>query len=585
MSIQLLTEEVASKIAAGEVTERPASVVKELVENSLDAQASTIAVDIQGGGLDRILVADNGYGIEKTDVPLVFERFATSKLSQADDLETIATFGFRGEALPSIAAVSQLELITRTPDSTSGSKIEIDQGKVIEIGSQGSSFGTSVTIQHLFRNFPARRKFLRSPKSEASRIQKLISKFALAHPEVAFALTMEGTQSLLTSGSGNLREVIAEIYSTRVAAAMLELEWDNTEPMVSPRGLIGVASVARSNREHMSIFVNGRWIQNRALSYALQEAYKGFLMERRYPLAIVDLQIPYDQVDVNVHPSKTEVRFQDEGSIFSILQRSVRQTLLGETPVPEFNRPVQNQKPTSIPQANLEAFWPEVQPDLEASNSPKPEISHSENHFPLNERSRSLIPKGALPALRVLGQIQATYLIAEGPEGMYLIDQHAAHERILFELITAEVTSQSPKIQGLMEPVTTNLNSLQAEILHSQKDTISGLGFLVEEFGETSYVIRGVPAVMTNQDPASGLVDILDLMADGGGYESWEQRAAYSLACHSAIRAGKVLVQKEMSELVRELEQCHQPHTCPHGRPTMIHMSAAHLEKAFGRRG
>ena len=366
---------------------------------------------------------------------------------------------------------------------------------------------------------------------------------------------------------------------------MLELELDNTETMLSPRGLIGVASTARSNREHMSIFVNGRWVQNRALSYALQEAYKGFLMERRYPLAVVDLQIPYDQVDVNVHPSKTEVRFQDEGIVFSILQRSVRQTLLGEAPVPEFNRPVQSQKPTALSQTNLEAFWPEGQSDMEARSSTKSEISHEENHFPVTERNRPLIPKGALPALRVLGQIQATYVIAEGPDGMYLIDQHAAHERILFELITAEIASQRPKIQGLMEPVTTNLNSLQAEILHSQKNTISGLGFLVEEFGGTSYVIRGVPSVMTNQDPASGLVDVLDLMADGGGYESWEQRAAYSLACHSAIRAGKVLAQKEMSELVRELEQCRQPHTCPHGRPTMIHMSAAHLEQAFGRRG
>ena len=585
MSIQLLTEEVAAKIAAGEVTERPASVVKELVENSLDAQASTISVEIQGGGVDGIRVADNGCGIEETDVPLAFERFATSKLSQATDLESISTFGFRGEALPSIAAVSRLELITRTPDSASGSKIEIDQGKVIEVGTQGSSLGTSVTIQHLFRNFPARRKFLRSPKSEASRIQKLISKFALAHPKVAFALTMESTQSLRTSGSGNLREVIAEIYSARVAEGMLELELDNTETMLSPRGLIGVASTARSNREHMSIFVNGRWVQNRALSYALQEAYKGFLMERRYPLAVVDLQIPYDQVDVNVHPSKTEVRFQDEGIVFSILQRSVRQTLLGEAPVPEFNRPVQSQKPTALSQTNLEAFWPEGQSDMEARSSTKSEISHEENHFPVTERNRPLIPKGALPALRVLGQIQATYVIAEGPDGMYLIDQHAAHERILFELITAEIASQRPKIQGLMEPVTTNLNSLQAEILHSQKNTISGLGFLVEEFGGTSYVIRGVPSVMTNQDPASGLVDVLDLMADGGGYESWEQRAAYSLACHSAIRAGKILAQKEMSELVRELEQCRQPHTCPHGRPTMIHMSAAHLEQAFGRRG
>ena len=585
MSIQLLTEEVAAKIAAGEVTERPASVVKELVENSLDAQASTISVEIQGGGVDGIRVVDNGCGIEETDVPLAFERFATSKLSQASDLESIATFGFRGEALPSIAAVSRLELITRTPDSASGSKIEIAQGKVIEVGTQGSSLGTSVTIQHLFRNFPARRKFLRSPKSEAARIQKLISKFALAHPKVAFALTTESTQSLRTSGSGNLREVIAEIYSARVAEGMLELELDNTETMLSPRGLIGVASTARSNREHMSIFVNGRWVQNRALSYALQEAYKGFLMERRYPLAVVDLQIPYDQVDVNVHPSKTEVRFQDEGIVFSILQRSVRQTLLGEAPVPEFNRPVQSLKPTALSQTNLEAFWPEVQSDIQAGGSTESEISHEENHFPVTERSRSLIPKGALPALRVLGQIQATYVIAEGPDGMYLIDQHAAHERILFELITAEIGSQRPNIQGLMEPVTTNLNSLQAEILHSQKDTISGLGFLVEEFGGTSYVIRGVPAIMTNQDPASGLVDVLDLMADGGGYESWEQRAAYSLACHSAIRAGKVLAQKEISELVRELEQCRQPHTCPHGRPTMIHMSAAHLEQAFGRRG
>ena len=578
MPIQVLSPQIASKIAAGEVTERPASVVKELVENSLDAGARRISVEIRGGGIEYIRVTDDGIGIPPDEVAVAFERFATSKLVDPRDLDSVGTFGFRGEALPSIAAVARVVMVSRTQDGDAAAQVEVEAGRVLHRQSVGAAQGTSVTVRGLFHNLPARRKFLRSFASESTRIQSAVGRFALARPDVAVSLILDDKSTIATNGSGDLREAMASVYSAQITEATLDIEAEEGDSGV--HGLIGRPSLARSNRNHVTIFVNGRWVQNRSLGFALFEAYRGFLMERRYPIAVVNIAVPYSDVDVNVHPSKTEVRLRDERRVFSILQRTVRETLIANLPVQEIStRPVDDQNLPSV-----RTYWPILPPNQTLDSDDMGSESPLQT-APSQSPQQPLIPRRALPALRVLGQIKATYIAAEGPDGMYLIDQHAAHERVLFERIKSDSRAGSPSVQGLMEPVTVDLTPEQREIVDSRHSNVSGLGFHVEDFGGGTSVLRGVPAVIGPEDPAGSLRDVLDLMAEGGGYESWDERAAYSLACHGAIRAGKSLTNQETEDLVRQLEQCSQPHTCPHGRPTMIHLSAARLEEEFGRRG
>ena len=581
MPIRVLSPRIASKIAAGEVTERPMSVVKELVENSLDAGATRISVEIRGGGIEYIRVTDNGIGITEDEIAVAFERFATSKLASDEDLESVGTFGFRGEALPSIAAVSRVTMVSRAKGEDSAIQVDLDAGKLVRRQRVGAAPGTSVTVRGLFHNLPARRKFLRSANSEATRVQSAVGRFALARPDVGIGLTVQDKSQFVTNGAGSLRESMAAIYSVDVAEAMLDI--GTTARQGGPirvGGLIGRPSLARSNRNHVTIFINGRWVQNRSLTYALHEAYRGFLMERRYPIAVVSIDIPYEEVDVNVHPSKTEVRIKDEGRVFAALQRAVRETLIDNLPVQELSSR-QTPPNAGIAPSNVRSYWPIPLPQDEAAHDGAWEGAQLQ----AEPSQQPLIPHRALPALRVVGQIKATYIAAEGPDGMYLIDQHAAHERVLFETIKDAARTGSPSIQGLMEPATVDLTPEQIEIVEAHRSSVNGLGFELEEFGGTTFILRGVPALLVSEDPPGALRDVLDLMAEGGGYESWEERAAYSLACHGAIRAGKVMTNRETEELVRQLEQCSQPHTCPHGRPTMIHLSEARLEEEFGRRG
>ena len=591
MPIHVLPPDVSSKIAAGEVAERPASVVKELIENSLDAGATDISIEVRGGGVDLIRVVDNGVGISSGEAELAFERFATSKLVDPSDLGSIATLGFRGEALPSIGAVSHATMVTRPPAETSGTRIEVSEGRVVSSSPEGAPSGTSVTVRQLFRNVPARRKFLRSASAEASRTQALVDRYTLAYPAVRFGLRVEDREVLASAGSGDAREAVAAVYGADVAEAMLELAPPGPPdggraPRVS--GMIAPGSVSRANRNRITIFVNGRWVQNRMLSYALQEAYHGFLPERRYPVAVVEIALPYGDVDVNVHPGKSEVRFRHEGSVFAALQQAVRQTLTAHSPVPELGA-ASVPRPAPSQPAVEHSFWPVGppgglvggEPEAQATVAPPSHESHGRGPVPA---APSLAPSAALPSLRVLGQVQSTYIAAEGPDGVYLIDQHAAHERVLFERVKAEALAGEPEVQGLMEPVTIALDRRQVELLEAHGELVRQMGFQVEPFGGDTYILRGVSALVAEGDPARSFLDVLDLMSEGGGFESWEERAAYSIACHGAIRAGKTLTTEEMAELGRQLEACEQPHTCPHGRPTMIHMSSARLEREFGRR-
>ena len=597
MPIRLLRSDVSSRIAAGEVIERPSSAVKELVENALDAGASRVWLEIRGGGVGYIRVTDDGAGIPANEVEVAFQRFATSKLSEVEDLDAVATLGFRGEALPSIAAVAHVEMRTRSREEDSGARIEVEDGEVKSQTTIGAPAGTTVIVQNLFRNFPARRKFLRSAASELSRIQSVVTHYALAYPEVAFELKPDRGRTFNSPGTGDLREAVSAVYGREVASSMLALEPDMEEqdaPTVS--GLIGPPSMDRANRTYISIFVNKRWIQDRSLSYAIEQSYHGFMAERRYPIAVVHLAVPHQDIDVNAHPSKTEIRFRRQNQVFAGLQRGVRGTLTEHSPVPEVSsRSVTPSTHHAPPSGQAPStFWPTVP---FAGSSPYPSGHGGQSagavftgvpapHDTPAESSEPAPPpssRDALPILRVLGQVQNTYVVAEGPDGVYMIDQHAAHERVMFEKVKALFAAASPEIQSMLEPAVVELDAGKMELVRTQAEVISGMGFMLETFGESSVMVRGVPALVRDSDQSKALIDVLDLMMEGGGFETWEDRAAYSIACHGAIRAGKVLSRDEMSELVRQLERCTQPHTCPHGRPTMIHMSSGQLEREFRR--
>ena len=574
MTIRVLTPETAAKIAAGEVVERPSSVVKELVENALDAGASAIAVEVSGGGQELIRVTDDGCGLASEELELAFARHATSKLI-GDDLLSITTLGFRGEALPAIAAVAEVEIVSRPPGTESAAYVRLDGGAVVERGERGAPAGTSVSVSRLFARQPARRKFLRSPSTEANHIASVVSHYALAYPTVRVALTLDGRQALLTDGNGELRDAIAAVYGADVAAAMLLVR--PGDGLVAVDGLAAAPQVSRAGRGYVSLFVNGRWIQSRRLAYAVEEAYRGLLMVGRYPIAVLHLRLPLEEVDVNVHPTKAEVRFRDESAVFGAVQRAVRAALLETAPVAVA---------TAAPTAPTAPF------DLSPQPSSTPLWEHARalerRHVeagpaePLAATGVST-PAETLPALRVIGQFGSTYVIAEGPDGMYLIDQHAAHERVLYERFCRQRLERAPEVQALLEPLALELSPPRRALLAEQEELLREHGFAVEPFGEEAYLLRALPASLAGSDPRQAVGSFLDLMLEEGEGDR-RDRVAMSLACHGAIRAGKTLSQEEMRELVVQLEGSEAPNSCPHGRPTMIHMSAELLARQFGRR-
>ena len=572
MSINVLSPDVAAKIAAGEVVERPSSVVKELVENSLDAGASQITVEVKGGGIELMRVTDDGCGIPAGEVELAFHRHATSKLSGASDLDSIDTLGFRGEALPSIAAVARLSLATCSVDAQAGWEVHLRSGKVVTASPKGCPPGTSVTVQGLFEDLPARRKFLKSPSAETARISDLVSRYALAFPEIHFRLLIDGRNALTSPGNGSLADALVSVYGAETARSMLEVSWEGAGDGYSVNGFISAPSLNRANRSYITFLVNRRWIGSPYLSFALSESYQGFLPERRHPLAVLNLAVPLADVDVNVHPAKREVRFRQESRVFSALQRAVRATLIATSPVPEVRL-------AGEPRSEAGPMGP--RPAFPASIG-----SRQQGGLPLDLSpvEPAPTPVEAVSALRIMGQVRSTYIAAEGPDGLYLIDQHAAHERVLFEKVSREVADRAPQAQALLEPVAIELSPGQDELVRGSVGLLERYGFILEPFGQRTYLLRALPVVVRDVSQGKALLEVLDLMAYEGVLREQEEALAASIACHSSVRAGKGLSQQEMEELVRQLESCDNPHTCPHGRPTMIHLSSHHLEREFGRR-
>ncbi len=576
MAIRALSPEVAAQIAAGEVVERPVSVVKELVENALDAGAATVQVEVQAGGQRLLQVADDGCGIPAAEVVLAFGRHTTSKLAGQEDLFRIRTLGFRGEALASIAAVARVTMTTRTRDDAAGARVRYQAGELVLEEVFARPPGTTVSVENLFFNLPARRKFLRSESTEAGHILNLLVAYALAYPRVRFTLAQNGREVLRSSGTGDAWQALAEVLGVDVARSMASLPVrDGQVPAVS--GFVGGPSLHRGSRDYLFFFVNGRWVQDRALAFAVEEAYRSLLPQGRHPVAVIDVRVDPADVDVNIHPMKREVRFRQGQDVFGLVQKAVRRTLVENAPLPQVE-PLRGEL-VPVPEGHRQGL--QVGREAQAALAQfgmelvRPDGGSLAGHD---------LAASRLPPLRLIGQVAETYVLAEGPDGLYLIDQHAAHERVLYERLHALRETLAVPMQALLEPRAVELTRYQASIVEARMEAIRRLGFDITPFGGTTYLVRAVPASFPPKEIANFLGELLQPLPGRGPERDWEERALTTVVCHSAVRAGQGLSEGEMKDLVRQLEETSLPYSCPHGRPTVVRMTVAQIEHEFGRR-
>lgn len=582
MPIRVLADEVANKIAAGEVIERPASVVKELVENAIDAGATSIHVEVRQGGRRLMRVADNGCGIPAEEAELAFARHATSKLQSVEDLTHINTLGFRGEALASVAAVSQVTLLTRAEEERMGTRLRVEGTRVIRREAHGHPQGTTISVENLFYNVPARLKFLRTDATERKHIDNLVVRYAMAYPSLRFALENDGRLSFRSPGSGSLYDVLIEVYGLEMARAMIDVGEcaEGSERPIRVAGYVSQPDTHRGNREHVTIFCNGRWIRDRGLTFAIEQAYHTLLPANRHPLAVIQIDVPPEQVDVNVHPTKSEVKFQRHDAVFRAVQRTVREALLAQAPIPQVH--------ATAAQWGREG-WQERRGVLVGAGTaqaamdlvPRREEGTVQSWFPETPPER----EEKLPPLRVLGQVGQTYIIAEGPEGMYLVDQHAAHERVLYEQLTSQQAGADVATQALLQPLAVELTPAQSEELEMWLVPLQRLGFEIEPFGGDTVLLRALPSFLARSDVRQALMGILDELAIGEQplADEMDARAAAAACKGGAVKAGQTLSMVEMQALIAQLEGTSSPRTCPHGRPTMILLSQAWLAREFGR--
>jgi len=578
---------VSVRVAAGAVVERPASVVKELLENSLDADAKTIPIMIEEAGRKLIEVADDGSGIPSAELELAVSRHATSKLVRSDDLFSISTLGFRGEALASIGSVSRMTITSRVKKEKEGARIKVDGGVNGKLTKVGTTVGTTIQVEDLFYNVPARLKFLKTDVTEKRTIDTLVTRYALAYPEKRFKLAEGKKVSLQTAGDGDRRAILASLYSVDVAKQMLEVLAEEEGYRLT--GFISPTSLTRSNRREITFFINGRWVQEIALNTALLQAYHTLLMIGRYPLTALFLEIDPQAVDVNVHPAKAEVRFRDQDKVFSFVQRSVRKALLAYSPVPNVTPSLWGTTrtvPSETRPSSVGLDWA---------------IGHDEpvanDQFSVNSEQASAgkeaVDSGEqqtferIPLMRLIGQIGGTYLVAEGPDGLYLIDQHAAHERVLFEKLMAQHEMKKIPSQTLLNPEVVTLPPNGANLLLEQLSVLKHFGFEVEEFGPNTFQVRAMPVLFSGSDPSSALRALVeDFEEDETPLQNEiEAKLAARVCKRLAVKGGQALTNDEQRALLNDLEVCDSPRTCPHGRPTMIHLSVDMLEKQFGRRG
>ncbi len=583
MSIKILPDTISSQIAAGEVVDRPASVAKELLENAIDAGAQQIEIEILQAGRRLIQVTDDGSGIPADEVELAVCRHATSKLSSAEDLFNIRTLGFRGEALASIGSVSRLTMITNTRQNPVGAKLTVEGGESAETSTIAAAAGTRVSVEDLFFNLPARLKFLKSDTTENRHITGLVTRYALAYPNIRWSVTQDEKPIFQTTGSGERFEILQALFGPAEAGKLMPVSFEERHLKVD--GFISSLSLTRSNRKDITVFVNGRWVQDPMLTSAVIRAYNTMLMVGRYPVAVLFINISPELVDVNVHPAKAEVRFRDQDAVFSGVQRAIRRGLLAFTPIPDLNatrlwgRSLPETDGPSWQQNSLSA-------DVGQSEAPGGGEFGTTSEFETAQPQPAL-PGSHLPLLRLVGQVASTYLIAEGPDGLYLIDQHAAHERVLFDQLMAQFNARSIPSQALLDPVVIDLTPEKAGILEQQLEALLNLGFEIEPFGPSAFVIRSIPIVVDRSDPRAAIEAVVNAFEEDETplMAEVEARVAARVCKRMAVKAGQILSEAEQRNLLLNLESSLSPRTCPHGRPTMIHLSVNLLERQFGRQG
>ena len=661
--IQVLDQVTIDKIAAGEVIERPASIVKELVENAIDAGATHVTIEIEEGGISLIRITDDGSGIMKEDIRNAFLRHSTSKIRNVEDLLHITSLGFRGEALSSIAAVTKVEVITKTKEAILGTRYVIEGGQELSLDEAGASDGTTFIIRQLFYNVPARRKFLKTAMTEAGHVQDLLIRLALSHPEVAFRFLNNNQEKLRTSGSGKLKDVIYNIYGRDVASNLLELDYRQGGIYIT--GYLGKPLITRGNRNFETFFVNGRYVKSTMISRAVEDAYKDFMMQHKFPFVVLHFQVDTETVDVNVHPTKMELRFQNQQEVYKTVFEAIHRQLLEPELIPQvevpepLTSPVQEKKKTpspdlklvrrAIPSDSREAAVSIATTPIDSAAQtvaePVKEEPHNEDYFIRKMRERvmsyhnrnssaevkdqkkifrpeeqkkriqtsvreattykinetpvvqkkpeqlnlfeeKLLKREVRAEYRLIGQVFDTYWLVQFQDNLYIIDQHAAHERVLYERTLKEMKNREFTSQYLSPPIILTLSMQEAELLKTHKERFERIGFEIEPFGGEEYAIRAVPANLFSIAKKELFMEMLDNLADGLSTNMTpdiiDEKVA-SMSCKAAVKGNNRLSAQEVDALIGELLELENPYHCPHGRPTIIAMSKKELEKKFKR--
>ena len=601
--IQVLDGETINKIAAGEVVERPPSVVKELGENAIDAGATAITIEIQDGGISFVRITDNGSGMEKEDIAMAFLRHSTSKIRSSEDLQTIHSLGFRGEALSSISAVAQVELLTKTAHAMTGCRYRIDGGVEKSMEDIGCPDGTTFIVRQLFYNTPARRKFLKSNMTEAGYISDLIARLAMSHPEVSFKFINNRQNRLHTSGNGRLKDILYHIYGRDISSNLLPVEAERDN--IQMTGFIGKPIICRGNRSYENYFINGRYIKSPIITQAIEDAYKTFTMVHKFPFAVLHFALDTAELDVNVHPTKMEVRFSNGQELYRFVYETLRNILFGRELIPEvkpseakiWEAPKTVSQPASSKPIQKSAVQPahSEKPEEKKEKLPEPFeknrlearksslVEEKTQQYELFETG--LLTKEARIRHKLIGQVFETYWIVEYDGKLFIIDQHAAHEKVLYEKLMKRFKESQPMIQMLQPPIVLTLSMTEVDLLNRYMDDFKRMGFEFESFGGKEYALRGVPSDLygfTGKEMVTELLDDLSGESPRIRTDMIGDRIA-TMACKAAVKGNMRISPKEADALIEELLQAENPYTCPHGRPTIISMTKTELEKRFKR--
>ncbi len=593
MSIIKLDQNTINHIAAGEVIDRPSSIVKELVENSIDANATNISVEIKDGGISLIRITDNGDGIEEGDIKLAFERHSTSKIKDTVDLASISSLGFRGEALSSIAAVCQVELITKTKNAMTGYRYRIEGDEEKGFEEIGAPDGTTFIVRNIFFNTPARRKFLKTASTESGYISEIIEKIALSHPEISFTFINNGKTRIYTPGNGNLKDTIYSIYGKEITDNLVEVNYKDENIEIS--GFAGKAIISKGNRSNENYFINGRYIKSEIISKAIEEGYKFILMQHKYPFTVINFNIDNKYIDVNVHPSKMELRFCNAPEIYPVIVETVKEALTEKENIIDAKIDDEKQEEKKIDRKpepfetkrNKVEVKEEIKPE-KVSNKPKvnyENIKPKKDEEVHEQMTYDFLSEEARPKHKIIGQVFETYWIVEYENEMFIIDQHAAHEKVNFERLMKRFESNDISSQTLTQPIILNLSMKDANIVEQYLDNFNEIGFVIEPFQGTDFAVRAVPSELYTLDSEDVLMDIIDSFTAeiGSMVPNIITEKIMSMSCKAAIKGNTKISFAEADALIDELLSCENPYNCPHGRPTIIKMSKEELEKKFKR--